>query len=151
MLRRILGTDKVVYEFVALWDTDCFTHQRNATMEWMRIAIQAIIAVSIFNVWILRVGKPTSWRGGTAKSMKEEFEAYGLPLWFMKSIGVIKLTLASLLIAGIFLPVLVKPAAIGMAVLMLGAIVMHVKVNDAPIKSLPASTFLVLSLLLVFP
>lgn len=119
-------------------------------MEWIKIAIQIIIAVSIFNVWILRFGKPTSWRGGTAKSMKEEFEAYGLPLWFMKLIGFLKLTLASLLFAGIFLPVLIKPAAIGMAVLMLGAIVMHIKLKDALIKSLPAFTFLVLSLILIF-
>ena len=39
-------------------------------MEWIKIAIQIIIAASIFNVWILRFGKPTSWRGGGAKSMK---------------------------------------------------------------------------------
>jgi hypothetical protein len=44
-------------------------------MEWIKIAVQLIIAASIFNVWIIRFGKPTNWRGGTAKSMKEEFEA----------------------------------------------------------------------------
>lgn len=119
-------------------------------MEWIKIAIQVIIAVSIFNVWIIRFGKPTSWRGSTAKSMKEEFEAYGLPLWFMKLIGFLKLALASLLIAGIFAPVLIKPAAIGMAVLMLGAITMHIKVKDPVIKSFPAFSFLVLSLILIF-
>ncbi|MCU0345137.1 MAG: DoxX family protein [Ignavibacterium sp.] len=119
-------------------------------MEWIKIAIQVIIAVSIFNVWIIRFGKPTSWRGGTAKSMKEEFETYGLPLWFMQLIGFLKLTLAALLITGIFVPVLIEPAAIGMAVLMLGAIIMHIKIKDAPIKSLPAFTFLVLSLILIF-
>ncbi len=119
-------------------------------MEWIKIAFQIVIAVSIFNVWIIRFGKPTSWRGGTAKSMKEEFEAYGLPLWFMKLIGFLKLTLASLLIAGIFAPVLIKPAAIGMAVLMLGAIAMHIKVKDSLIKSFPAFSFLVLSLILIF-
>jgi H+/Cl- antiporter ClcA len=118
-------------------------------MEWIKIAIQVIIAVSIFNVWIIRFGKPTSWRGGTAKSMKEEFEAYVLPLWFMKLIGFLKLSLASLLIVGIFVPALMTPAAIGMAVLMLGAIAMHIKVKDAPLKSLPAFTFLILSIALV--
>ena len=90
------------------------------------------------------------WRGGTAKSMKEEFEAYGLPTWFMKLIGFLKLTLATLLIAGIFIPVFSKPAAIGMAVLMSGAIAVHVKVKDTLIKSFPAFTFLVLSLILIF-
>lgn len=119
-------------------------------MEWIKIAVQIIIAASIFNVWILRFGKPTSWRGGTAKSMKEEFEAYGLPLWFMKLIGFLKLTLSALLIAGIWLPGLIMPAATGMAVLMLGAIVMHIKVKDSLIKSFPAFSFLVLSLFLIF-
>lgn len=119
-------------------------------MEWIKIAIQLIIAVSIFNVWIIRFGKPTSWRGGSAKSMKEEFEAYGLPEWFMKLIGFLKLTLAALLIAGIFVPDLIKPAAIGMAILMLGAIVMHIKVKDSLFKSFPAFSFLVLSLILIF-
>lgn len=119
-------------------------------MEWIKIAIQLIIAVSIFNVWIIRFGKPTSWRGGSAKSMKEEFEAYGLPEWFMKLIGFLKLTLAALLIAGIFVPDLIKPSAIGMAILMLGAIVMHIKVKDSLVKSFPAFSFLVLSLILIF-
>jgi len=119
-------------------------------MEWFKIAIQLIIAVSIFNVWIIRFGKPTSWRGGSAKSMKEEFEAYGLPEWFMKLIGFLKLTLAALLIAGIFVPDLIKPAAIGMAILMLGAIVMHIKVKDSLVKSFPAFSFLALSMILIF-
>lgn len=119
-------------------------------MEWIKIVTQLIIAVSIINVWILRFGKPTSWRGGSAKSMKDEFEVYGLSLWFMWLIGFLKLTLASLLIAGIWLKFLIIPAAIGMAVLMLGAIVMHIKVKDSLIKSLPAFTFFALSLILIF-
>lgn len=119
-------------------------------MEWIQIAIKIFIAASIYNVWILRFGKPTSWRGGTANSMKEEFEVYGLPEWFMNLIGFLKLTLATFLIAGIFVPVLTIPAAIGMAVLMLGAIAMHIKVKDSLVKSFPAFGFLVLSLSLVF-
>lgn len=119
-------------------------------MEWIKIAIQVLIAASIFNVWILRFGKPSSWRGGAAKSMKEEFEVYGLPEWFMKLTGFLKLILATFLIVGIFVPVLIKPAAIGMAVLMLGAIAMHIKVQDSFVKSFPAFGFLVLSLFLIF-
>ena len=118
-------------------------------MEFMTILIQLIIALSIYNVWLLRFSKPTSWRGGAAKSMKEEFEVYGLPEWFMKLIGALKLILATLLIAGIWLPTQVTPAALGMAFIMLGDIVMHFKVKDAPLKSLPAFTFLALSLVLV--
>ena len=119
-------------------------------MEWIKIVIQLVIAASIINVWILRFGKPTSWRGGSANSMKEEFEVYGLPEWFMKLIGFFKLTLAILLIAGILLPVLTKPAAMGMAVLMSGAISMHIKVKDSLVKSFPALSLLILSLFLIF-
>lgn len=118
-------------------------------MEWIKIVILVVVSASIFNVWILRYGKPTKWRGGKAKNMKEEFEIYGLPGWFMQLIGFLKLALAVLLIAGIFVSALVKPTAIGIAVLMLGAIAMHIKVKDALIKSFPAFTFLVLSIVLL--
>jgi hypothetical protein len=116
-------------------------------METAVIVIQVIIGLGIFNVWILRYGKPTQWRGGEATNMREEFEAYGLPLWFMQVIRFLKLLFAACLIAGIWVPILTKPAAIGMAVLMLGALAMHVKVKDPVKKSLPAFTMLVLSVI----
>lgn len=112
--------------------------------------IQIIIALGIFNVWILRYGKPTGWRGGNAKNMKEEFAVYGLPGWFMWAVGFLKLIFAFCLIIGIWYPVLVMPAALGIAILMLGAIIMHIKVNDPLKKSLPALIILVLCLIVAF-
>jgi hypothetical protein len=82
--------------------------------------------------------------------MKEEFEVYGLPSWFVQVIGFLKLLLAVLLIVGIWFPALTRPAGIVMAVLMLGAVAMHVKVKDPLKKSLPAFTMLVLSLIVAF-
>jgi uncharacterized membrane protein YphA (DoxX/SURF4 family) len=114
-------------------------------MDYIIIICQLIIALGIFNVWLLRFGRPTRWRGGRAQSMKEEFAAYGLPVWFMRLIGVLKLTLAFSLLLGIWIPVLTKPAAMGMAILMLGAISMHFKVKDPSKKSLPAFSLLTLS------
>jgi hypothetical protein len=119
-------------------------------MDVVKVVIQVIIALGILNVWLLRYGKPTAWRGGGAQNMKEEFKVYGLPDAFVTVIGFLKLTLAVLLIAGIWFPVVTQPAAIGMAVLMLGAVAMHVKVGDPPKKSLPAFTMLVLSLVVAF-
>jgi uncharacterized membrane protein YphA (DoxX/SURF4 family) len=78
--------------------------------------------------------------------MQAEFTAYGLPGWFMMLIGILKIALASMLVVGIWFPQLTVPAAAGMALLMLGAIVMHVKVRDPLMKSLPAFSMLVLSL-----
>ena len=115
-------------------------------MDALQIVIQLVIALGIFNVWLVRSGKPTPFRGGTAQNMKEEFAAYGLPEWFMKAIGFLKLTFAAMLVVGIWVPELVQPAAIGLGVLMVGAVLMHVKVKDPIQRSLPALTMLTLCL-----
>ena len=114
------------------------------------IAAQVIIALGIYNVWLLRFGKATEWRGGTAKNMKEEFEAYGLPSWFLGLIGFLKLLFATLLLIGIWYQPVVQPAAVGMVVLMVGAISMHVRVGDPLKRSLPAFTMLVLAGIVAF-
>ncbi len=115
-------------------------------METLKIVCQLVIALGIVNVWILRFGKETIWRGGVARNMTEEFTVYGLPVWFMRTIGALKLSLAALLIAGIWFPALTLPAAVGMAALMLGAIAMHFKVSDPPQRSLPALSMLAMSI-----
>ena len=118
-------------------------------METAVMILQIVVALGIFNVWVLRFGKSTDWRGGSAVNMKEEFEVYGLPTWSMRVVGFLKLLFATCLIAGIWIPALTRPAACGIAVLMLGAVAMHIKVKDPLKKSLPAFTMLVLSLIVV--
>jgi len=119
-------------------------------MELAKTLLQVVIALGLANVWILRFGKPTAWRGGEATSMREEFAVYGLPGWFMMVVGFLKLLCAALLIAGIWIPVLVQPAALVIAVLMLGAIAMHVKVRDPLLRSLPALSVLVMALIVAY-
>lgn len=115
-------------------------------MKYIRMIAQLIIALGILNVWLLRFNKATAYRAGTAKNMREEFATYGLPLWFMWVVGGLKILFALSLLVGFWLPKLIRPAAIGMAMLMLGAIGMHIKVGDALKKAAPASILLVLSL-----
>jgi len=119
-------------------------------LETILIALQIIIALGIFNVWILRFGKSSNWRGGEAKNMKEEFQVYGLPSWFVGVIGFLKILFALMLVVRLWIPAVVQPAAIGIAILMLGAIVMHIKVKDSLTKSLPAFSLLVLSAIVAF-
>jgi hypothetical protein len=64
-------------------------------MEWIKWGVQLIIAIGIYNVWIVRFAKPTKWRGGTATDMKSEFEAYGVPVWFMMVIGFLNINTAN--------------------------------------------------------
>ena len=118
-------------------------------MENIDIIIQTVIALGIFNVWIIRLNKPSIYRGGDSKNMESEFKAYGFNNSVMKIIGFSKLSLACLLLAGIWFPALVNPSAILMSFLMVGAIWVHFKINDPLIKSLPAFILLSLCLFLI--
>lgn len=106
--------------------------------------LQIIVALGLLNVWILRSGSATAYRGGEARSLKEEFSAYGLPDAAFYVVGLLKVGAALALLAGLWMPELVAPAAGTVAVLMVGALAMHVKVQDPAKKSLPAFTMLVL-------
>ncbi len=119
-------------------------------MEHLRSVLQVVIALGILNVWLLRWSKSTPYRGGSAKNMKEEFAAYGLPVWFMWVVGGLKVILALALLASFWKPELLRPAAIAMAVLMIGAVGMHIKIGDAVKKTAPAFCVLVCSLLVAF-
>jgi hypothetical protein len=119
-------------------------------MNMMTVVLQSIIALAIFNVWLVRAGRPTAWRPEGAASMSEEFRAYGYPDGMWKLIGAAKLSLAALLLAGIWYPGLAVSAGLGMAILMTGAVLSHLRVRDPLIKSLPSFTLLVLSLAVVY-
>ena len=81
--------------------------------------------------------------------MPQEFEAYGLPKSIIYVIGPLKVGSALALLISIWMPKFtVYPAAI-MAVLMLGAILMHLKIKDPLNKAIPATIFLLLSLILI--
>lgn len=127
------------------WTSESPRNKGRRTMETMLIAFQLLIAAVLLNVWLLRYGKETPFRGGSARSMKEEFAVYGLPAWFMGTIGFLKVFLALALIAGIWLPEFTRFSAMGIAALMAGAVAMHVKVRDPLMKSVPALSILILS------
>lgn len=116
-------------------------------MEYIIISIKLGIALSIMNVWLFRFKKSTIWRGGQAETMKEEFESYGLPEWLMFVVGGLKVIFSLGLLASISISELEVPSAYGIAILMLGAIIMHLKISDPIKKSLPAFIFLTLSLI----
>ncbi len=118
-------------------------------MEYVSIILKCIVGLSILNVWLLRKGQSSPWRGGNADSLKQEFQHYGLSETAMNVVGTIKCLLALGLLASIFLPVLEFYSALGIAIMMAGAIGMHLKVGDALKKSFPAFLFLVLSILII--
>ena len=110
---------------------------------------QAVIGLSVLRVWLLNFNKPTKWRAGNAISMREEFEVYGLPDWTLYMVGFLKVAFSVGLLAGIWLPELVVTSAAGIAFFMFFAILMHIRVKDPIVKSIPAIIFLTLSILII--
>jgi hypothetical protein len=96
-------------------------------------------------VWLVRARAATAYRGGSAQSLKEEFAAYGLPEWTFYAVGALKVGSAVLLIAGIWIPQLIRPPALVVAALMVGALAMHAKAKDPLTKSVPALLMLLMS------
>jgi hypothetical protein len=119
-------------------------------MDYLIIALQVIVGLSILNVWLVQNQKATRWRGGDATTIIEEFQTYGLPAWSVYVIGTAKVILALLLIAGIWYPALQFPAAVGLAFLLAGSVTMHFKIGDPLFKSFPAALFLVMCLIIAY-
>ncbi len=119
-------------------------------MQTFLILLQLVVALGIMNVWLLRSGKATPYRGGTSRTLREEFVVYGLPFWFMCVVGVLKIGFALSLVAAIWIHPLARPAAIGMGVLMPGALLMHLRVGDPIRKALPSIAVLVMCGVLSF-
>jgi hypothetical protein len=121
---------------------------------WIISILQILIAFGLINVWLVRSGRATKYRGAGAQNMKEEFAVYGLPSWFMYVIGFLKIVIALVMIVGLFVPQIMYPIGIWalmlLAILMLGAITMHIKVRDPLVRILPAISMLAMSLLGIY-
>jgi uncharacterized membrane protein YphA (DoxX/SURF4 family) len=96
-------------------------------MHNLTICLQALVATSIFFVWVVRYG-----------NVVEEFQHYGLPDWLRDLVGILKLTFSLLLLLGIERPALAVAGGIGIAVLMAGAWGTHLRVKNPLFKMLPS-------------
>ena len=111
--------------------------------------LQLIIGIGLLNVWLVRRQASTSYRGGSAQSLREEFAAYGLPVAMFYVVGALKIVSGIVLIAGVWFRLPVALAAAVVAVLMVGALAMHMKVKDPVVKTVPAVVMLVLCVALL--
>jgi|TARA_B110000971_G_C19860344_1_gene431349 hypothetical protein len=119
-------------------------------IEYISIALKIIVCISILNVWLIQPKKATRWRGGEAKSILEEFEVYGLSKSLCYVIGFLKVSFALLLVVSIKFEVLTLIGSLGLAALLLGSIIMHIKIKDELYKSFPAFLFIVMNLVIVY-
>ena len=107
--------------------------------------LQVVVGLGLLNVWLVRARSATAYRGGDAKSLKEEFAVYGLPDWTFYLVGGLKIVSGALLIIGIWVPSLIRVPAAIVAALMVGALAMHAKAKDPVSRYLPALSVLIAS------
>ena len=107
-------------------------------MEVFKIILMIIVSLGIYNVWFVRFNVATGYRGGSATNMIEEFRTYGLPKWSVFVVGFFKVLFATLILVSLFFAPLLPLSVTALLLFMLAALLMHIKVKDKIIKSLPA-------------
>ena len=100
---------------------------------------QIIVAISVVYVWTFRF-----------HNVLKEFEQFGLSDLIRNIVGATKISLATLIVAGIWYPSLVLIPSILMGLLMIGAQYFHFKVSNPFIKHLPSLILLVLSIFIAY-
>jgi hypothetical protein len=98
-------------------------------------AIKALITGSIFFVWVVRY-----------QNIIEEFRLYGLPAWLRDLVGILKLSFALMLHVP-NTPVILF-GSLGITILMVAALITHLRIKNPFYKMLPSMSLMVLSIII---
>jgi hypothetical protein len=107
-------------------------------MEELTKLVQLTVAISVAYVWIFRF-----------HNVVEEFKLFGLSDLTRNFVGATKISLATLLVVGIWHPSFVFIPSILMGLLMIAAQYFHFKIKNLFIKHLPSLILLILCVFLV--
>jgi hypothetical protein len=108
-------------------------------MEYLINLSQIIVATSVIYVWTFRF-----------HNVLKEFEQFGLSDLTRNIVGATKISLATLLVAGIWYESLVLIPSILMGILMIGAQYFHFKISNPFSKHLPSLILLALSVFIAY-
>ncbi len=102
------------------------------------VVAQVVIAVSVLFVWVVRL-----------PNVEKEFREYGLPDIVRNLVGASKISASALLLAGLWFPGLVLPAALTMTFFMICAQYFHFKAKHPAVQYVASFVLLVLSVFVV--
>lgn len=108
-------------------------------MENLLILAQMVLALSVTYVWIFRY-----------HNVVKEFIQFGLNDVTRNFVGVTKIALSTLLVAGIWYTALVQIPAVLMGMFMIAAQYFHFKIKNPFIKHLPSLILLILCAVIAF-
>ena len=100
---------------------------------------QLIIGISVFYVWTFRF-----------HNVLKEFEQFGLSNLTRNLVGATKISLATLIVVGVWYPSLVLIPSLLMGLFMIGAQYFHFKINNPFLKHLPSLILLILCATIVY-
>ena len=95
-------------------------------------SLKALVAGSIFFVWVVRY-----------QNITEEFQVYRLPIWLRDLVGICKLSFIIMLFSNDTGIVII--GSIGIATLMLAALITHLKIKNSFYKMLPSMCLILIS------
>jgi uncharacterized membrane protein YphA (DoxX/SURF4 family) len=101
--------------------------------------LQIITASSVFFVWVVRYD-----------NIIEEFVYYKLPTWLRDLVGILKVSFGIMLLMGIYDEKFKIIGAGGLSLLMIAALLTHVKVKNPIHKAVPAVILLSFSVIILF-
>ena len=107
-------------------------NKKNKMENFIKLA-QIMIAISVAYVWVFRFD-----------NVVKEFKQFGLSDLMRSFVGAAKISLATLLVVGIWYSTLVLVPSVLMGLFMIGAQYFHFKISNPFIKHLPSLILLIL-------
>ena len=108
-------------------------------METLQLVLQSAVAISVVYVWVFRY-----------HNVLKEFEQFGLGDTTRNLVGATKISLATLLVVGIWYESLIFIPAILMGLFMVSAQYFHFKMKNPFIHKLPSLVLLIFCLALAY-
>jgi hypothetical protein len=108
-------------------------------METLQLVLQSAVAISVVYVWVFRY-----------HNVLKEFEQFGLGDTTRNLVGATKISLATLLVVGIWYESLIFIPAILMGLFMVSAQYFHFKMKNPIIQKLPSLVLLIFCLALAY-
>lgn len=98
--------------------------------------LKVLVVASIFFVWVVRY-----------QNIIEEFKAFELPAWLRDLVGILKLSFALMLLSSDSNVILL--GASGIVVLMVAALITHLRIKNPFYKMLPAMSLMTICLIIL--
>tara|TARA_B100000579_G_C22307001_1_gene609777 strand:+ start:214 stop:567 length:354 start_codon:yes stop_codon:yes gene_type:complete len=108
-------------------------------MSYIVEILQIITASSVLFVWVVRYD-----------NIINEFKEYRLPAWLRDLVGILKITFAIMLLLGVFFERFKYLGAGGLLILMMAALLTHVRVKNPAYKAFPSFTLFSFSAIILF-